>query len=159
MIIAFAVAFEHRLRFEPYIQYSDLYDLASHMGTLTKEADTPTMIEKKDGRWRRILNALDIAPENPRAHMKQAGRPLGNLPLQILSYMYPFVSDASMEGRGGVGRVEKSILDNLRALDNVLVTADKISNTPLPVACTIAISQITWIFLIVLPFQLVHLLR
>ncbi|KAL1654410.1 hypothetical protein SLS61_003010 [Didymella pomorum] len=103
MIIAFAVAFEHRLRFEPYIQYSDLYDLASHMGTLTKEADTPTMIEKKDGRWRRILNALDIAPENPRAHMKQAGRPLGNLPLQILSYMYPFVSDASMEGRGGEG--------------------------------------------------------
>ena len=51
------------------------------------------------------------------------------------------------------------VLDNLRALDDIFVTADKMSNSPLPVAYTIAISQITWIFLIALPFQLVHLLR
>lgn len=53
------------------------------------------------------------------------------------------------------------ILDNLHALDNALVidTADKISNTPLPVTCTIAISQVTWISLVAVPFQLVHLLR
>lgn len=53
------------------------------------------------------------------------------------------------------------ILDSLHALDDALVidTADRISNMPLPVTCTIAISQITWIFLVALPFQLLHLLR
>ena len=36
MIIAFSVALKHKLRFEPYIQYDDLFDLVSHLDTSSK---------------------------------------------------------------------------------------------------------------------------
>lgn len=157
MIVAFAVAFKHRLRFEPYIQNTDLYDLVSHTDTLTKDAGAPMIRGKKERCWRCVFNALYVAPENPRAGLKRTTRPLGNLPTKILSYMYTFLDDAGIERRLKAGDVDNKILDSLHALDDILVTSDRISNTPFPIAYTITISQIIWNFLVALPFQLVHL--
>lgn len=42
-------------------------------------------------------------------------------------------------------------------LHTILATMDRILNTPMPIAYRIAISQITWIYLLTLPFQLVGL--
>jgi ion channel-forming bestrophin family protein len=39
-------------------------------------------------------------------------------------------------------------------LNNLLTTCERILNTPLPIAYSIAISQITWVYVFLLPFQL-----
>ncbi|KAF2630005.1 hypothetical protein BU25DRAFT_262812 [Macroventuria anomochaeta] len=62
MIIAFAVAFKHRIRFEPYIQHSDLYNLVIHMDTLAKSAGTPTVQEKKPGTETRNTSLRQPSP-------------------------------------------------------------------------------------------------
>ena len=39
-------------------------------------------------------------------------------------------------------------------MNDVLTGADRVLTTPLPIAYTIAISQITWVYVFLLPFQL-----
>lgn len=48
--------------------------------------------------------------------------------------------------------------NNLASLNDVLTGTDRILNTPLPVAYSIAIAQITWVYIIILPFQLYNYL-
>jgi putative membrane protein len=45
------------------------------------------------------------------------------------------------------------------ALNEVLVGVDRVLQTPLPIAYSIAISQITWVYVMMLPFQLWDELR
>jgi ion channel-forming bestrophin family protein len=39
-------------------------------------------------------------------------------------------------------------------MNDVQANTDRILNTPLPLAYTIAISQLTWVYILILPFQL-----
>jgi ion channel-forming bestrophin family protein len=39
-------------------------------------------------------------------------------------------------------------------LNDVLVNTERVCNTPLPIAYAIAIQQITWLYIIIMPFQL-----
>jgi putative membrane protein len=43
-------------------------------------------------------------------------------------------------------------------MNDILTGCDRILNTPLPIAYNIAISQITWAYILALPFQLIKLL-
>lgn len=158
MIIAFAVALKHKLRFEPYIQYADLYDLVSHLDTFAKTAGSPTVREEKVSMIRQLANILHVAEANPRAELKKAKRPIGNLPLEILSFMTAYVKEIIDNKTMSSGGLESKALNDLRCLDDILVTSDRILNTPLPIAYNIAIAQITWIYILTLPFQLVHLM-
>lgn len=49
--------------------------------------------------------------------------------------------------------------NNVAALNDVLVGTERVLNTPLPIAYSIAIAQITWAYLVILPFQLVGALN
>jgi putative membrane protein len=49
--------------------------------------------------------------------------------------------------------------NNLASLNDVLTGTDRILNTPLPVAYAIAIAQVTWMYIIMLPFQLYNNLK
>src|SRR5438034_8156193 len=44
-------------------------------------------------------------------------------------------------------------------MDQAMTQMDRVLNTPLPVAYTILISQISWVYVLVLPFQLFSELR
>jgi len=46
------------------------------------------------------------------------------------------------------------VMGNLASLNEVLAGCERVLNTPLPVAYSIAISQITWVYVLALPFQL-----
>lgn len=39
-------------------------------------------------------------------------------------------------------------------LNDIQANTDRILNTPLPLAYAIAISQLTWVYILILPFQL-----
>lgn len=80
LITAFALALKHKVHFEPYIQYDDLNDLVSHLDTFARYAGQPQAPTGRPNIWRRIKYVLHIAAPNPRAELKRAKRPLGNLP-------------------------------------------------------------------------------
>jgi putative membrane protein len=70
--------------------------------------------------------------------------------------MNAYIQTIIDQGNFPLASVQSKSVANIQELDDILVTADRILNTPLPIAYTIAISQITWIYVITLPIQLVN---
>jgi len=101
MILAFAVSLKHKLRFEPYAHYDDISSLVGHLDTFAKDAYTPEMEEKpKYGTLKTIGNylGLSFAQSNPRKEIKRAQRPLGNLPLEILTHLSSYIEEVTVNG-------------------------------------------------------------
>lgn len=46
--------------------------------------------------------------------------------------------------------------NGIASLNDVLTNTERVLTTPLPIAYTIAISQITWVYIFLLPFQLLQ---
>ncbi|KAF2120130.1 Bestrophin, RFP-TM, chloride channel-domain-containing protein [Lophiotrema nucula] len=160
MIIAFAVSLKHKLRFEPYIRYDDLNELAAHLNTFAKEAGEPDLVQKKVRTCKKIGEMLKVpmARSNPRKALKRAKKPLGNLPLEILAYIGAYVDEICKNGTFILGIAQTHALNNMQRLTEGLSWSDRILNTPMPPAYSITIAQITWIYIISMPFQLVHLM-
>lgn len=98
LLVAFAVSLKHKLRFEPYTDHEDLKNLVSHLDTFAQQAtqETPeTALPHKHNKLRATGEYLGVsfAASNPRKAIKKAVRPLGNLPLEILSYLATFIDD------------------------------------------------------------------
>ncbi|EJT76652.1 hypothetical protein GGTG_06569 [Gaeumannomyces tritici R3-111a-1] len=164
LLTAFAVALKHKLRFEPYTNYEDLQNLVGHLDTLAGEAtkEDPTMAEA-----RRIhvvkaageMLGVSFAASNPRKALKKARRPLGNLPLEILSYLAAYTDEIIANGQLPVPMQQTLAYNNMALLNDVLTGTERVLTTPLPIAYAIAIAQITWLYIILLPFQLVKQLE
>lgn len=102
LILAFAVALKHRLRFEPYTQYEDLEPLVSHLSTFAGEAFDPSMPEAhRKTSWKRggEYLGLTFAESNPRKVIKRSKKNLGNLPLEILTYLSAYLDSVSETGQ------------------------------------------------------------
>ena len=161
LINAFAVSLKHRLRFEPYANYNDLAPFLSSLSTFASAAsDAHTLEKSKESVLERMGSFLDLGflESNPRRHIKQAekdGKNLGNLPLEVLHYLSAYVDSIVANktlANGGV--YHGMMMANLASLNEVLAGTERVVNTPLPLAYSIAISQITWTYVIALPFQL-----
>jgi putative membrane protein len=94
--MAFSVALKHRLRFEPYSSYDDLAGLVGHLDTFAKAATTPEVTEppkrnvfKSAGKYL----GVSFVQSNPRKLVKRAKKPVGNLPLEILTYLAAYVDE------------------------------------------------------------------
>jgi putative membrane protein len=101
LIIAFAVSLKHKLRFEPYASYEDLSGLIGHLDTFAKEATTPEVtVQRKANMFKTTGEFLGVsfAESNPRKQLKKAKKPLGNLPLEILTYLSAFVDEQVDQG-------------------------------------------------------------
>ena len=157
MIVAFAVSLKHKLRFEPYTNHEDLQSLVAHLRTFAGDASDPTVAPPpKISSWKRGGEYLDVsfAESNPRKEVKRATRNLGNLPLEILTYLSAYTSSICKNGTLDPGVPQAMIMGNLASLNEVLAGTERVLNTPLPIAYSIAISQITWVYVLMLPFQL-----
>ncbi|KAI4173423.1 MAG: hypothetical protein LQ343_002956 [Gyalolechia ehrenbergii] len=162
LIVAFAVALKHRLRFEPYAQYDDLEHLVSHLSTFAGEAfDPDTSVPQPKSSWKRggEYLGLTVAQSNPRKMIKRSKRNLGNLPLEVLIYVSAYVESVIRSGQFTNGTEQAMVMNSLNSLNEVLAGTERVLNTPLPVAYSIAISQITWVYVMMLPFQLWDALR
>lgn len=161
LIVAFSVALKHRLRFEPYTCYDDISSLVSHLSTFAQAAtdedqDNAQRAFRRHGFFKSVGEYLGVsfAESNPRKAVKKAGRPLGNLPLEILSYLASYADELSLSGRLPVPMHQTTAYSNIAILNDVLVGTERVLTTPLPIAYSIAIAQITWVYILVLPFQL-----
>ncbi|KAH3920558.1 hypothetical protein HBI56_071660 [Parastagonospora nodorum] len=159
LISAYAVSVKHKLRFEPYMHYDDLKHMVGHLHTYAKAADVPDQ-RKKPNVFKTAGQFLGVpmAESNPRKLVKKSRVPLGNLPLEILSHLSSYMKHIYDNGTFKVSIYQTQSLNALTTMNDVLTGTDRILNTPLPIAYSIAISQITWVYILLLPFQLYKLL-
>jgi putative membrane protein len=160
LLVAFAVSLKHKLRYEPYTSYDDLSTLVSHLDTFataaTRDAPEGVAVRKKPGFLKAMGEYLGVsfAASNPRKVIKKAQRPLGNLPLEILGYLASFTDELIQNGQLPIPMQQTLAYNNIASLNDVMTGTERVLTTPLPIAYTIAISQITWVYVFLLPFQL-----
>lgn len=158
LIVAFAVSLKHRLRFEPYTNYEDLEPLVSHLSTFAADAYDPDSLLTKSRKssWKVVgeFLGLTLAESNPRKLIKRSKKPLGNLPLEIFTYLSAYFQSIISNGTLPTGAHQSMAMASLSSLNEVLAGTERVLNTPLPIAYSIAISQITWVYVLALPFQL-----
>ncbi|KAJ9133826.1 Bestrophin/UPF0187 [Pleurostoma richardsiae] len=164
LLTAFAVALKHRLRFEPYTSYEDIANLVPHLETFAGLAtrEDPTKAYMKNPSFPKRTGeflGLSFATSNPRKTIKKAERPLGNLPLEILTYLASFTDEIIQNGQLAIPMQQTLAYNNIAVLNDVLTQTERVLTTPLPIAYAIAISQITWVYVFLLPFQLVSALK
>ena len=177
LIVAFAVALKHWLRFEPSITYKDLVALVSHLRTFAGEAlEQQEIPPPKKTPWKAAGEylGLSFASSNPRKLMKRAKKPVGHLPLEILNHLSAYIDSCvekkllpsaihqsqlgmktSWHGRLLLKPLLICLATGMASLNEVLTETERVRDTPLPEAYVIAISQIAWIYILVLPFQLI----
>lgn len=159
LLTAFAVALKHKLRYEPYTAYEDLSQLVGHIDTLAKQAteEQPEKVaQRRPGPVKAVGEYLGVSfmASNPRKAIKKSTRPLGNVPLEILNYLAAFVDELVANGQLPVPMQQTLAYNNVASLNDILVGTERVLSTPLPIAYAIAISQITWVYVILMPFQL-----
>lgn len=93
MIVAFSRAVLHKLRFEPGIEYLDLKARVEYLDTFAKAAEAEIPKVREHGKLKAAGEYLGVtfAESNPRKRIKQSKKPLGNLPLEILSHLSSYV--------------------------------------------------------------------
>lgn len=160
MVVAFSIALKHSLRFEPYTSYPDLHHLVGHLNTFAKQASDASHPHAPTKRnfFKEMGTYLGVsfAESNPRKTIKKAEKPLGNLPLEILSHLGVALDNMVNNEQLVVPMQQTLGYNNLAILNDCLNGTERVLSTPLPIAYTIAISQITWVYVSLLPFQLVE---
>lgn len=161
LIHAFSLALKYRLRFQPAMDYPDLHSLVSHLHTFSSLADQKTLHPKKESTLHSFASYLDLsfATSNPRKLLKRSPDNLGNLPLEILSYLASYTESLVQQGLLSSTAYQGTALNSLQAMTSILSGTERITSTPLPTAYSIAIAQITWVYVIALPFQLLPMLN
>ncbi|KAF3406700.1 UPF0187 protein [Talaromyces pinophilus] len=162
LLLAFSVSLKHSLRFEPAIAYKDLVGLVGHLDTFAKEAHDPDLLKPPHHSiWKSAGMYLGItfAESNPRKLIKRAKKPLGHLPLEILNHLSAYIEHCEKEELLKSALHQGQLINSVAALNEALTGSERVRDTPLPEAYSIAISQISWIYILVLPFQLVSLMN
>jgi putative membrane protein len=95
LIVSFAIAVKHKLRFEPGIDYADLKDRIFYLETFAKAAEADIPKPKEHGRVKAMGEYLGVtfAESNPRKRVKNSKKPLGNLPLELLNHLAAYVQN------------------------------------------------------------------
>ncbi|KAJ2903848.1 hypothetical protein MKZ38_009231 [Zalerion maritima] len=161
LLVAFSVALKHKLRWEPYTQYDDLAGLVGHLDVFAKaatEEDPSAALRHKPNFFKATGQYLGIsfAASNPRKALKNATKPLGNLPLEILTFLAAYVDELAEDGLLPVGMTQTLLYNSIAMMNDILTGCDRVATTPLPIAYQIAFHQITWVYVLLLPFQLLE---
>lgn len=163
LINGFAVALKHRLRFEPAVDYPDLDSLVCHLdGATARSADQSKLRHRKQSALKRFGDRLGLTfcQSNPRKLIKRSQDNLGNLPHEILTHLSAYISAEINDTKNvPITCCQNLMMTDIRIMADILSGTERVLNTPLPLAYSISISQITWAYIVVLPFQLVSKLN
>jgi ion channel-forming bestrophin family protein len=127
------------------------------LDTFARDANKDIDIKPRKVSWWKQLGqflGLPFAQSNPRKEVKRATKALGNLPLEILGHIEGYLDTVVDNGTLKTPVFSSPVVNGLTTLNDVLTGTDRILNTPLPLAYRIVISQITWLYVLALPFQL-----
>jgi len=158
LILAFVTATKYRLRHQPGYDYPDLKPLIENLSTFAKAAyladgSPPT---RTYARFRRAGQFLGVpgTESDPRKGLRKGPKYYGNLPLEILTYLSAYMQHIIGNDTLKVSIMQTQVMANLTTMLECLTGMERVLGTPLPIAYSIAISQITWAYILILPFQL-----
>lgn len=157
LINAFAVSLKHRVRFEPSTTYPDLQPLIGQLTTMASLTDQDLLIPPKNSNVFKSTGeylGVSFAESNPRKIIKKSKQNLGNIPLEVLTYLQSYIEMTIANGTLTNGITHSNIMTQIQMLSDVLANSERVLNHPLPVAYSISIAQITWVYVMLLPFQL-----
>jgi ion channel-forming bestrophin family protein len=159
MAIGFAIATKYRLRRQWGYEYPDLVPYIQNLDTFARRAyikDGP-LHEEHWSSLRRVAVDFGIpgARPDPCARTCKGTKYHGNLPVEILEYLSAFIEILISSGRMPSVPVQIQVLNALALFTDCVTGMERVLGTPLPLAYRIAISQISWIYILALPFQLV----
>lgn len=100
--------------------------------------------------WAEYLG-LPFCTSNPRATLKQyaqAGIHHGNLPLEVMSYLSAYIKSGLKDNLISPV-VEGQIFNDMNMMLDAFGGCERVLQTPMPIAYSIAISQITWLYVMV----------
>ena len=100
LIVAFANALKHKLRFEPGIDYDDLRGYVEYLDTFAKAAEKDLEKPGKKTPWKSAGEYLGVsfAESNPQKLIKRSKKPLGNLPVEILTHLSAYIDSLIANG-------------------------------------------------------------
>lgn len=164
LILAFAQSVKHRLRHEIEYDYADLKPLIDNLSTFAKTAqgaDIPAATHnkyfKKAKTWGQYLG-IPFCKSNPRKAIKNAvdqGKHHGNLPFEVMVYLSAYIEHIIVGTKTLTHPCwQTQVSASQLAMMDAYGGCERVLKTPLPLAYSIAISQITWIYVLFLPFQL-----
>ncbi|KAJ5805813.1 uncharacterized protein N7503_003415 [Penicillium pulvis] len=162
LLLAFAISLKHKLRFEPDVAYEDLAGLVGYLDTFAREAHDHNVVSPPPKSTLKAAGeylGVSWAESNPRKLIKRAKKPLGHLPLEILHHLSAYVDTIVENGTLKSALHQGQAITMVASLNEVLTGTERVLDTPLPSAYSIAISQISWIYVLVLPFQLYNFLN
>ncbi|KAF2019337.1 UPF0187-domain-containing protein [Aaosphaeria arxii CBS 175.79] len=161
LIVAFSRSLMHKIRFEPGIDYDRLRERIDYLDTFAKAAEAHIPKQKEYGKMKAVGEYLGVtfAESNPRKRVKRSKKPLGNLPLEILTHISAYIHSLIDNETLKVPAYQNQAVTSTVLLNEILVGVERVLHTPLPIAYSIAISQITWVYVMMLPFQLWAQLR
>jgi len=159
MAIGFAIAVKYRLRRQWGYDYPDLMPYIQNLDTFAKTAylnDGPLREEHWSG-VRRVAVDFGIpgARPDPCAGTCKGTKYHGNLPIEILKYLSAYTELLLSSGGMPSVPLQIQLFNALASFTDCLTGMERVLGTPLPLAYRIAISQISWIYILFLPFQLV----
>ncbi|KAF8453049.1 Bestrophin, RFP-TM, chloride channel-domain-containing protein [Terfezia claveryi] len=165
ILVGFAYALKRHLRGQFGTDWDDLRDLVGFLptyGRLRSELEKKYTQHPQRRRTSSTLESLqttflrDIKPPSRHTSNKlvKATIAYGNLPLELLSFFGCYVDQLDKQGSLSPS-MRSFFLDQNLQLQDILAGCERVLRTPLPLAFNISIAQITWVFILLLPFQLV----
>jgi len=158
IIRGFVVATKYRLRRQPGYDYPDLRPLIQNLSTLAKRAHLANgpLPHKRYNSLRLAGQFLGIPGTipDPSKPLRKGPTYHGNLPFEVLNYISAYVQIVIANGTMNVPIMQVQTMTMLTTLLDSLTGMERVLGTPLPIAYNIAISQISWIYILILPFQL-----
>jgi hypothetical protein len=94
LIIAFAIALKHKLRFEPLVCYEDLTGLIGYLDTFLKEGNALGSSQHRAEDPRKVTAArtgLPFPAFGPQKLVRDSEKPLEELPLEILNHIAAYI--------------------------------------------------------------------
>ncbi|KAJ5776836.1 hypothetical protein N7520_000082 [Penicillium odoratum] len=111
--------------------------------------------------WKSVGEYLgfSFAKSNPRKLVKRSKKSLGQLPIEILIHLSAYIESCVRNGTLSVAQYQGQAMTMMSTLNEILTGTERVLDTPLPAAYSISISQISWIYVMLLPFQLYKFLH
>ena len=159
MALGFVIATKYRLRRQLGYDYPDLIPYIQNLPTVAKASYLAdgSLPQKQWSRLRRVCVDIGIPGARPDVlkHTRRGPKYHGNLPFEILSYLSAYADIVISSGSMPSPAVQIQVMNALASLTDCLTGMERVLGTPLPLAYRIAISQIAWMYILALPFQLV----
>ncbi|RHZ69729.1 hypothetical protein Glove_279g25 [Diversispora epigaea] len=146
LLVGYAIAVKHYLREEYNYPDKDLEDLITDVRRDLQDYLPPDSQNINITKRRK--------PKKPHLRGKGDSFPVYSLPLEISLYLSSYIHTQLKDEEIDVPTCN-NLLANLNSLVDCLSNFERILRTPIPLAYSIHLSQVVWIYCLSLPFQLV----